>query len=96
MASTAPAGSVVHILDATNSFNESEWIGVGKKYQDVPPEVSDERNKVLWIPELHFEQQFPVFNTKVTQLVALKLPKVSNSIPSFHYISKNIGEKRET
>jgi len=71
---------VVHIVDAVNSFKESEWIGLGKKYQDVPPEVSDECNRALWIPESHFKQNLPACDTSVTELIALKLPEVSDSI----------------
>jgi len=81
MPPTTPAGTVVYVLNAVNSFTESERVGVGKKYQDLPPEVSDERSRVLWIPELHFKQQFPAFETHVTRLIALKLPEVSKSIP---------------
>jgi len=29
------------VLYAEGIFKESEWIGVNKKYQDIPPEVSD-------------------------------------------------------
>jgi hypothetical protein len=81
MASINSSASAVHVVDAVNLFNESEWIGVGKKYQDVPPEVSDERDRVLWIPELHFKQNFPAFDTNVTQFIATKFPEISNSIP---------------
>jgi len=81
MASITSSTSVVHVVDAVNSFKESEWIGVGQKYQDVPPEVSDECNRVLWVPELHFKQNFPAFDTNVTQFIGLKFPEFSNRTP---------------
>jgi len=44
--------SSIIVLNAEAVFKESDWIGVNKKYQDVPPEVSDTRNAVLQVPEL--------------------------------------------
>jgi hypothetical protein len=39
------------VVDAEATFKESDWIGVNKKYQKVPLEVSDARDTLLQVPE---------------------------------------------
>ena len=68
------------IVDAEVFFEESDWIGVNKKYQDVPSEVSDARNAVPQVPKLQSTYLFPTFELPVTKLLGFKLPKIMQSI----------------
>ena len=68
------------LVDAETIFKKSDWIGVNKKYQDVPPEVSDARNAVLQVPELHSKHLFPSGTLPVTKLLEFKLPKIMKSV----------------
>ena len=72
--------SSIIVLDAEAVFKESDWIGVNKKYQDVPPEVSDTRNAVLQVPELQSKRLFPSYKLPVTKFLEFKLPKNMKSI----------------
>ena len=72
--------SSIIVLNAEAVFKESDWIGVNKKYQDVPPEVSDARNAVLQVPELQSKRLFPSYELPVTKFLEFKLPKNMKSI----------------
>ena len=54
----------ITLVDTEVIFKESDWIGVNKKYQDVPPEVSDARNAVLQVPELQPTNFLTLLNTR--------------------------------
>ena len=68
------------IVDAEAIFEKSDWIGVNKKYRNVPPEVSDARNAALQVPELQSKHLFPSGKLPVTKLLEFKLPKIMNSV----------------
>jgi len=68
------------IVNAEATFKKSDWIGVNKKYHDVPPEVSNARNAVLQVPELQSKHLFPSEGLPVTKLLEFKLPKIMKSI----------------
>jgi len=50
------------VVNVETTFKESNWIGVNKKFQKVPPEVSDARDALLQVPKLHSKLFF--FNFK--------------------------------
>ena len=60
-------------------FKESEWIGANKEYCDVPTHVSDAKSDRLSVPQ-SYEGSFPSPDLPVTDFLALRLPRVSNSI----------------
>ena len=72
------------IVDAEGIFRESDWIGVNKKYQDVPPEVLDARDTALKIPEVQSKHIFPPSDLPVTKSCALD--KVFESLLSLTFV----------
>ena len=63
------------IVDAEVIFKQSDWIGVNKKYHNVPPEVSDARNAVLQVPQLQSRYFVPSGKLPVTKLLEFNYPK---------------------
>ena len=68
------------IVDAKAIFKTSDWIGVNKKYHNVPPEVLDARNAAVQVPELQSKDLLPSGKLPVTKLLEFKLPKIMNNV----------------
>ena len=68
------------IVDAEAIFKKSDWIGVNKKYHNVPPKVSDAQNAALQVPKLQYKHLFPSGKLPVTKLLEFTLLKIMNSI----------------
>ena len=51
------------VVNAETTFKESNWIGVNKKFQKVPPEVSDAQDTLLQVPKLHSKLFFSILST---------------------------------
>ncbi|KAJ8085471.1 hypothetical protein PM082_004287 [Marasmius tenuissimus] len=75
------------VLDSSQQFEPSRWIGRGVKWSDdLPPEVLDARNALLEVPPEH-SNSLPSSSCSVMQLLEAELPEQS---PKLH-LSKPIS-----
>lgn len=74
-------------IDTDTPFHPSAWIGVGKEFSNLlPPEVLNEKEKILKIPET-FDNPLPPPTTPVLDFIRHDLPFQSGAL-NFHFTTE--------
>jgi hypothetical protein len=54
---------------------DKDWVGIGKRWADVPPQVKCTVAVILTIPDTIYQQLLPSKNVSIHQLIDFTLPK---------------------
>ncbi|KAJ3965299.1 hypothetical protein EV361DRAFT_955152 [Lentinula raphanica] len=76
----------MNIVDLVNEveFVRSEWIGVGKKYQNVPMHVAHACLREKQVPK-RVQDLYPAHDLSMSDFASLHIPSQSRELASFHH-----------
>ena len=66
--------------EETTVFNPTQWIGCGRKFEDVPRYVCDVLNNLRKIPDKEYRIYIPRPDLPIQIFIDLELPKQSAKV----------------